>query len=121
MKNCEKYAPFALRLAFGAMFLNAGIMKLLNPAMIQGMLGGFGFPMPAFWTWLLIFVEVVGGAMVLLGLKLKYATPFLAIVLIVASVFVSSQGVGQVLIHIALLSGVVSLWLSGPGMWALKE
>lgn len=121
MKNMEKYAPFALRLGLGAMFLNAGIMKLLDPAMVQGMLGGFGFPMPAFWTWLLIFVEIVGGAMVLLGLKMKWATPFLGIVMLVASVFVSSQGVGAVLIHLALLSGIVSLWLSGPGMWALKE
>lgn len=120
MKDMKKYAPFALRLAFGAMFLNAGIMKLLNPAMIQGMLDGFGFPAAAFWAWLVIFVEVVGGAMVLLGLKMQYATPLLAAVLIVATVLVGKD-VGTVLMHLALLSGIVSLWLSGPGMWALKE
>jgi len=88
--------------------------------MITGMLSNLGFPGPGFWAWLLILVEIVGGAAVLVGFKLKWVTAPLALILFVAIV-ISPSGMMGALKDIALLSGLVSLWFSGPGNWALGK
>lgn len=116
----KKYAPFALRLGLGGLFVFAGIMKLVNPAMVTQMLEGIGFPGPELWAWLLIFLEFVCGAAVLVGFKLKYVTVPLVIIMIVASI-VASQGGALIPTNVAIISGLVSLWLSGPGAWGLDK
>jgi len=116
----KEYGPFALRIGLGGLFLVAGIMKLMDPSKITGMLGNLGFPGAGFWAWLLILVEIVGGAAVLVGFKLKWVIVPLALVLFVAIV-ISPGGMMGSLKDTALLSGLVSLWLSGPGNWALGK
>lgn len=113
----KEYAPFVLRLGVGGIFVFAGIMKLFDPAMVSGMLGTMGFPGAAFWAWLLILVEVLCGVAVLLGFKLKWATIPLAVVMIV----VIAVAEGQAIVGISLLAGLASLWISGPGKWALSK
>lgn len=116
----KKYGPFATRVGIGGLFLATGIMKLLDPSMVEGMLDGMGFPAAALLTWLLIFVEVLGGAAVLVGFKLKYVTVPLAIVLLVASVVMIDQP-GIMVSNLALLAATVGLWFSGPGAWAVSK
>ncbi len=110
----KEYAPFVLRLGVGGIFVYAAIMKLLNPSMVTGMLSGMGFPGATFWTWLLIAFELLCGAAVLAGFKLKWATVPLAVIMVVAM-----ATAGQFMVTISLLAGLVSLWLSGAGKWAL--
>ncbi len=114
----KEYGPFALRIGVGGIFLFAGIMKLLNPSMVVGMLGNLGFPGPSFWTWLLIIVELVCGAAVLVGFKLKWVTIPLAVVMLVAIV---TSELAIAVNNVVILSGLVSLWLSGAGAWALSK
>ncbi len=116
----KKFAPFALRVGLGGLFVIMGLMKLMNPPQVVGMLEGMGFPGATFWTWVLILVELLCGAAVLVGFRLKYATVPLAIVMLVA-IGVNLDNVGIALSNAALLSGLVSLWLSGPGEWALSK
>ena len=113
----KEYAPFVLRLGVGGIFLFAGIMKLLDPGMVSGMLGGMGFPVPDFWTWLLIAAETLCGASVLLGFKLKGVT----IPLVIVTIVIISVASAQAMVAISLMAGLVSLWLSGPGKWALSR
>jgi putative oxidoreductase len=113
----KEYAPFVLRLSVGGIFLFAGIMKLFDPNMVSGMLGGMGFPAPAFWTWLLIAAETLCGASVLLGFKLKWAT----VPLMIVSIVIMAVASAQAMVAISLLASLVSLWLSGPGKWALSK
>ncbi len=114
----KEYGPFALRIGVGGIFLFAGIMKVMNPSMVVGMLDTLGFPGPSFWTWLLIIVELVCGAAVLVGFKLKWVTIPLAIVMLVAIVTSDMQ---VAINNVVILSGLVSLWLSGPGAWSLSK
>lgn len=116
----KEYGPFVLRLGIGGLFVAAGIMKLFDPAMIEGMLGGFGFPAPVFWTWLLILSELFFGTAVLTGFKLKWTTIPLAIILVVAIVL-SFDNIGVVMNNIVFLFCLLSLWLSGPGALALHH
>ncbi|RJQ22499.1 DoxX family protein [Candidatus Woesearchaeota archaeon] len=117
----KQFAPFALRIGLGGIFLIAGLMKLMGPSGVVGMLANLGFPLPTAWAWLLIVTELLFGAAVLLGFQLKYTTVPLAIVLIVASIVNFQSGVMMGLKDLVLLSGLISLWLSGPGAWALSK
>ncbi len=112
----KEYAPFVLRLGVGGIFVYTGIMKLLNPSMVVGMLDNMGFPGPTFWAWLLIAVELLCGASVLLGFQIKWTTIPLAVVMIVV---ISTTD--QVMTGVSILSGLASLWLSGAGYWALSK
>jgi len=112
----KEYAPFALRIGIGGIFVTTGILKLLNPSMVVGMLSSLGFPGATFWAWLLILVELLCGASVLLGFKTKWTAIPLAIVMLVV---ISTTD--QVITGISILSGLVSIWLSGPGKWALSK
>lgn len=115
MKN---YAPFALRVGIGGLFVMAGVMKLADPSMIVGMLETMGFPVAQFWAWLLIFVELVCGAAVLVGFKLKYTTVPLALVLVVAAAVSDAMVAMNNIVFITML---ISLWLSGPGAWSVSK
>jgi len=121
MRNYQDLAPLVLRVGIGAMFLYAGVMKLFDPAMVSGMLGGIGFPAPTFWAWVLIVCEALGGLAVLLGFQLKYVTVPLAVILLVATLTVHLGNPGVALQHVALLAGTISLWLSGPGTLAVSK
>ncbi len=121
MRNYQMWAPVALRIGLGLLFIYTGITKLMNPSMVNGMLGGIGFPAPTFWTWVLILAEVLCGLAVLVGFKVEYATVPLAVILVVAMVAVYHSQVPQLMMHLAMLSGVVALWLSGPGAVAVSK
>lgn len=115
----KKYASLLLRVGLGGLFLAAGIMKLLDPAMFTGMLEGMGFPMAAVFAWIVIVVEVLGGASVVAGFKLKWTVPPLAFILLVA-VGLGAGGAGVIMSNIALILCLASLWCMDPGMWSLK-
>ena len=118
MKN---YGPFALRIGLGGLFVITGIMKLMDPSMITGMLEGLGFPGPSLWAWLLILAELLGGAAVLTGFQVRWAVIPLAIILVVATAVIIGNQMMTGLTNLALLSGLVSLWFSGPGEMALSK
>lgn len=119
--NHKDFAPFALRIGIGGLFIFAGLMKLMNPSGVVQMLTKIGFPAPLAFAWLLIIVELLFGAAVLTGFQLKYTTVPLAIVLVVAvAVNIAAQPMGA-LKDVALLAMLVSLWLSGPGIWGLSK
>src|SRR3989338_10219195 len=86
--HCASYGAAVLRIALGLLFVLPGLGKLMNPAMIAGMLGGLGFPAPAFFGWLLLLSEIVFGALLIVGWKVKYAIWPLVIVLFVATLTV---------------------------------
>lgn len=121
-------APTILRITLGPLFFIPGIMKLMNPDMIIGMLGGLGFPTPTLFGWVLILSEIVFGASVLVGWKLKYTVWPLVVILAVAAVTVYLPKLGSdpmalisILFHSTGIAGLVSLYLSGAGAMAVSE
>lgn len=94
-KNMSDWTKLLLRLAIGAIFILAGWGKLQNPAMIQGMLNGMGFPLPEIMGWVLILTELIGGVLVLLGLFTCWASIPMAFAMLVALVMVHLPQVFQ--------------------------
>lgn len=122
------YAPTLLRLGIAALFLSAGIPKLINPAGPIGLLTGLGFPVPVLFAWLLIAAEVLGGLAMLVGWKVRYAAIPLAIVLFVALVTVTlplyvdgKGGLTNVMFHVLGILGLISLMLTGAGAAGLDK
>jgi len=112
-----------LRIALGLFFLVPGLNKLANPAEITGILSGLGFPLAGFLTWIVLLSEIIFGASLIVGHKVKFAVWPLFIILLVALVIVilpavelsNTQSVITLLWHLVGLTGLLSIKATGPG------
>ena len=98
-----------LRLAAGGMFLMAGIMKLQGMDMTVGFFASVG--LGAFWAWVVTIAEVVGGAMVLLGVFTRKAALVLAMIMVFAVILVTSKA-GWMASQAPVLLFVISMALA---------
>lgn len=83
-KGMSDWTKLLLRLIVGAVFLTAGYVKFQNPAMIQGMLGTLNYPLPEIMGWILIITELLGGALIVLGLFTCWASIPMSFVMLMA-------------------------------------
>lgn len=123
---CLCWGPAVLRVSLGLLFLIPGIMKLMNPSMIIGLLQGMGFPAATAFGWIVLLSELVFGAALIVGFKVRYAIWPLAIILLVATIMVHVPSTDpmkwiNVLFHLVGIAGLVSLFNSGAGAWALDK
>ena len=89
LHRSEDWWPFALRVIVGFGFMQHGFAKLARgPDDFAHILSALGVPLPAFFAWATILVELIGGAAVLLGAFVMLASLPMAIVLMVAIVTV---------------------------------
>lgn len=120
---------FFTRIILGILFLGAGLMKLMKPDQIIGMLGGMGFPTPAFFGWLVLLSEVIFGLALLVGFRVKYTVWPLIIILIVAILTVWLPAVmkdfgmnfGNILWHVLGIVVLLEIGFAGPGDFAVSK
>jgi putative oxidoreductase len=88
------YAAFLLRLALGTMWISHALLKLLVFTIpgFQGFLASQG--MPGFLAWPVVLMELVGGALILLGLHGRIVS--LALVPVLAGATLAHIGNGWV-------------------------
>jgi putative oxidoreductase len=128
-RKCDSdCSPVILRGAIGLLFIVPGLSKLMNPGMIAGMLGGLGFPAAAFFGWVLLLSEIVFGAAVLVGWKVKYTTWPLILIMGVAIITVSIPALGSnpmatpiLLFHLVAIASLASIYLTGAGKYSLDK
>lgn len=122
-------APLLIRLVVGVVMAAHGLQKLMGgPAAFGGFLDQLGVPLPIVMGFVVTFVELVGGILLILGLLSRWAGLLLAINLAVAALLVKTQvgliapatqpGVGAEL-DLALIAGFVAILLLGPGKASL--
>lgn len=123
--NYHMYGHTLLRVIIGLLFLIMGYNKLINPSGIIGMLGNIGFPAATFFGWLLLLSELVFGALILIGYKVRYTAWPLAIILFVAVFTVVIPGEGassaSAFFHYISIAALISLAWTGPGEWAVSK
>lgn len=119
------YGHTLLRITIGLLFVIMGISKLTNPSGIIGMLGDVGFPAATFFGWLLLLSELIFGALIFVGYKVRYTAWPLAIILAVAvlTVVIPGEGIGSpsAFFHYISIAALISLAWTGPGEWAISE
>ena len=104
------YAPSILRVVVGLIFLVYGWNKVQNPAGFEQMLTGLGFPAAAALSWLVIALEVAGGAALIIGLLVRP----------IALLFAPEAATG-IELDLALLAASVVLLILGPGRLSIDR
>jgi putative oxidoreductase len=122
LEDAYEFAPMPLRITLAALFLYAGIVKLMDLGMVSGFFGSLGIPMPGILGPLVAVLETIGGAFLLLGVLTRLSSMVLAIILVVATIVTfDAANIGTSLQLIALIGGLLTLMFSGPGRWSLDE
>lgn len=109
-------APVLLRLALGVVYILHGIPKFQSPDGVAQFFGQMGIPAPFFMVLLVGAIEVVGGALLMIGYGTRVAAALLALTMLGAIVTVKfSMGfVDGWEFEAVLLAAALSLVLSGP-------
>lgn len=113
---------FVLRLAVGGSFIYHGVSKFGDPAMVEGMLTGLGYPAPGLFAWLLILIEILFGAGLVLGVFTRLSGGVLAVTMLIAYLTVHmGQPYGEGELSVVFFASSLCLLLVGGGSWALMK
>ena len=123
------YVPLIIRLIVGIVFVTHGLQKLGNPSGIAGYLGFLGVPIPGVLGWFILLLEVIGGALLILGLATRWVAALIAIEMLVATVLAKmAQGVPLVAdaaagyeLDLALLAACLALMVLGSGPLSIER
>ena len=115
-------ALLALRLAVGVVFAVHGWAKLGDVDAFAGMLSTGGWPLATFFAWVVAIVEFVGGLMLIVGIYARLAAKLLAIIMIVALLFVHTKlPWATAELPLVLLGGSLAIMAMGGGKWRLMK
>jgi putative oxidoreductase len=119
-------APLFLRVSLGAIFLTHGWQKFVGGVPgVAGFLGSLGFPAPEVFAVLLIAIEIVGGALLILGAYTHWVAKALAAVALIAIITVHFKngfnGPGGYEYVLLMLAAAVSLMITGAGKWSVDH
>ncbi len=115
--------PLVLRIALGVIFTYHGIDKFrVGLDMVEGAFDGWGVPAPAISAAAVAVIEIAAGLALIAGVATRLAAGLLALVILGAIAFVkadlgliSDVAMPGLELDLALLAGLVSVTLTGPG------
>lgn len=114
------------RLLLAAIFLLSGWSKLADPAATIGYIQSVGLPFAQLGVAAAIAVELIGGALLVIGYRTKLAAAALALFTLVAGIFFHSALADQnQFIHffknIAIVGGLLQIIAFGSGRLSLER
>ena len=124
MDNLRTYAVPLGRLLLSAVFIWAGIGKLMDPAGTAGYFAHVNIPAPAVMVWIAIIIELIGGLMILVGFQTRWVALVLAIFCLVTG-FGVHLPVGDLanMTHfyknLAMAGGFLYVFAFGAGTWSV--
>jgi uncharacterized membrane protein YphA (DoxX/SURF4 family) len=121
--------PLVLRVVLGGLFVWHGIDKFdVGIDMIKGMFTTWGVPAPGFSAPLTAVVEIVAGTALVVGLGTRLAAMLLSTLMVGALIYVkqdlgiiSSQPMPGAELDLAMLAGLITLVVTGPGSWSVDD
>ncbi len=109
-----------LRLTLGFVFIISGWGKLTGIDNVITMFDGMGFPVAAFWAYLVATIEFVGGIAVVLGVYTKVFSTLLAFIMVVALLVVHTKmPLNTAFLPLVLFGGAMALMGVGGGKFRL--
>lgn len=119
------------RILIGAIFLNAGLRKLLGFAGTVGYFTKLGFPAPEVFTVLAIIIEVGGSILLIIGWKTRWVAWLLSLFVLIAAFaahrfweFDAAQYANQMnhfLKNLAIIGGLFFVASFGPGSISVEK
>jgi putative oxidoreductase len=118
MDTLQKYSPAAGRVLLAVIFILAGLGKIPAPDGSIGYMEAFGVPGVLFWP--TVLVEVVGGVLLLVGFKARWAAVALgaftlATALIFHTDFSNQMEMTSFLKNLAITGGMLYVFAHGAG------
>ena len=125
MNKYESILNLLGRIAMAALFLPAGLNKLMGMEGVTSYFASLGLPVVAVLVWVVIAIEVLGGVALILGYKTRLVAIGLAIFTVLASIVghafwaapVDAAFIAQLLFfkNMAVTGGLLVLASSGAG------
>jgi len=108
-----------LRVGLAAVFIAHGWIKVTNLSMFVGNFGNLGIP--AFLTFIVAYVELLGGIALLLGVFAQLAGLLLAVDMFFALLLIRFKTgfVGGYEFELLLLLSALAIFFAGPGKYSL--
>lgn len=115
-----KFLPLLGRILIAAIFILSGVSKLSDPAGTMAYISSVGLPFPAVALAGAVAVEVVGGALLISGYRLRSVAAVLALFSLTTAVFFHAQlGDQNQFIHffknVAMAGGLLQIVAFGKG------
>lgn len=82
----EVYAPVIARVLVGGMFVMAGIQKFMDLSATSGYISSVGLPAPMVLAVLVAALELIAGAALVIGMRVKLAAAALAVFVVLANI-----------------------------------
>lgn len=127
LDKAHGWVLMVLRVIVGVVFLAHGYQKIgYGSGQVANFFGSVNIPMPLFFAYVITYLELVGGAMLILGLLTHLLSKLFAIEMIIAfltvhmskGIFVSDGGFEFVAV---IFGAVLVLMAFGPGKLALDD
>jgi len=119
------------RIGLAALFLWSGYGKLVHMDGNIGYMKAYGMPMAELLIWPTLIIELIGGAMLISGWKVRWAAIMLAALTVPATLIfhaywnVPADQIMNQQIHfmknLAILGGLLSVFAHGPGRYTLDR
>jgi putative oxidoreductase len=131
VRGVAGYAPLVVRVLAGIIMFAHGWQKLQGgPSGFGQALAGLGVPLPQLMAYVVTFVELIGGVLLIVGLLSRLTALLLTIDLVVAILLVKvnigllspgdGSGVGAEL-DLALIGSFLVVLLAGPGRLSVDQ
>jgi putative oxidoreductase len=120
------YGTLAGRVFIGALFLLAGYGKLTGEGGVSGFAGGLegmGLPLAMLIAWIVVLIEIVGGAALILGYRVGLAAAALFVFTTLTLVVVHNNLADPMLFkNLAIMGGLLYVMAYGAGEgWKLGK
>ena len=120
------------RILLAAVFLVAGLRKIMAPAATAGYFAKLGMPMAEVMVWVAIIIEVGGALMLISGWKSRYAALVIALFVLIATFMAhrfwtisDAAQYGNQLNHFlkdfAIIGGLLFVAACGPGSLSVDK
>lgn len=110
------------RVLLGLIFLYTAYGKFGNIEGVQAYLASGGFAAPVFLSWVVTFIELIGGLMIVLGFHARWGALVMAIYLLIAALTFhldigNPAQTTQFFKNLAMIGGLIYLMYCGSGKY----